>query len=99
MQHFRFTYIKRSLSFLTNFNSIGSSEQQKFNTLKDYVDCTLSKRNGVYIQGVKDCQVQQQTNDQGFYIYCVYFTLVINSATYKLYLNPKFLFKLNIKLN
>merc|ERR1719489_354363 len=39
------------------FNLPGySTYQQKYNAVKQYVDCTLSKPKGTYINGVQDCQ-------------------------------------------
>merc|ERR1719376_1955489 len=39
------------------FNLPGySTYQQKYNAVKQYVDCTLSKPQGTYIKGIQDCQ-------------------------------------------
>ena len=43
-----------------------TSYLSKFNSVKAYVDCTLSKPAGTYIQGIKDCRDNKViTNNKG----------------------------------
>merc|ERR1719376_1321907 len=49
--------VTNSLLRQYRFNLPGySTYQQKYNAVKQYVDCTLSKPKGTYINGVQDCQ-------------------------------------------
>merc|ERR1719376_755923 len=49
--------VTKSLLRQYRFNLPGySTYQQKYNAVKQYVDCTLSKPKDTYINGVQDCQ-------------------------------------------